>query len=755
MWKATYLIGVGRRTSTKSGQKCTYVVTRYRPGAEPGPAESVNIPKGNFDSSICSGNSVGTTTNMQVSAGVTPQTGNKVTPGSVTNFGQSIPGKPVPEQKGHQPSESGGFVGSSNAGFPEKGGNSGQNAGESMSTVEKPLSQSKSSQVIVLPDNGQPPKYSAPTGSTGTAINVAGSTEGNSGTAEGNIIPNVTPTSVPGTGDRERAKNPENSHVSPLIEQSETGSKGSLEESGDQQVSHKPSPHCPPCPGSELQTESFETSGGAENLPASNNDPVSTGESQSVDSKPDQPAVSSNPENPLEQSIAGKPDKSAEQVSPVNGNNPANPGKPPDQVNPVNTVNPAEQGKPGDKQANPGKPPEQVNPVNTVNPVEQGKPDDDKLANPTKPGNEKQCPPCSCPKKEGNEKPEAPQGSQGNKPSSGEESKTSPSQERPGEKGGNSVLQGQPSGTEVSQGQPSEGNNVPTNEVKPSNEGNVVSPSPSGQSSGEGGEGNPTVQGVNGGNTGSVGTSGAGGNQPAKEPTEIGSPNSPSEGASVTSGGSEGSTGTTGASSGGKEGTQGVADRENQSQSAGKTEGTGTTQGEGSRTSPGETGSSGTGDGGQAGGTQGTNGQEGGQSGSKPEGGAFVESKFVNLIFPSLSRTWQASSYFRFNNKTYLVFIGLGVFQQSALEAHNKYRQLHNSPPLANNREMSTQATEFAKTLAKSGIADAEHSLKSSRENQGENVYAGCATDPSGADVTKEWYCLLIVSNIFRFEILR
>ena len=88
-----------------------------------------------------------------------------------------------------------------------------------------------------------------------------------------------------------------------------------------------------------------------------------------------QPAVSSNPRNPSEQSSAGKPDKSAEQVSPVNANKPANPGKPPEQVNPVNKVNPVEQGKPDDKQANP-----------------------------TNPGNEKQCPSCSCLKKEGNEK---------------------------------------------------------------------------------------------------------------------------------------------------------------------------------------------------------------------------------------------------------------------------------------------------------------------------------------------------------------
>ena len=83
--------------------------------------------------------------------------------------------------------------------------------------------------------------------------------------------------------------------------------------------------------------------------------------------------------------------------------------------------------------------------------------------------------------------------------------------------------------------------------------------------------------------------------------------------------------------------------------------------------------------------------------------------------------------------------LDLDVFQQSALEAHNKYRQFHNSPPLVQNSEMSAQATECAQKLAKSSINDAEHSQKSSRENQGENVYVGCLTNPSGADVTKEW----------------
>lgn len=90
---------------------------------------------------------------------------------------------------------------------------------------------------------------------------------------------------------------------------------------------------------------------------------------------------------------------------------------------------------------------------------------------------------------------------------------------------------------------------------------------------------------------------------------------------------------------------------------------------------------------------------------------------------------------------TYLFFLtlGLAVFQQSAMKAHNQYRQFHNSSPLVLDSGMSTQATEFAKQLASSKLTMVEHSLKSSRENQGENIYSACQTNPSGADVTKEW----------------
>lgn len=79
------------------------------------------------------------------------------------------------------------------------------------------------------------------------------------------------------------------------------------------------------------------------------------------------------------------------------------------------------------------------------------------------------------------------------------------------------------------------------------------------------------------------------------------------------------------------------------------------------------------------------------------------------------------------------------VFQQSALKAHNKYRQFHNSPGFSLDSDMSASATEFAQKLAESGINNAEHSLKSSRVDEAENIYSACGTNPSGADVTKEW----------------
>ena len=576
VWKATYLIGVGRRTSTKSGQTCTYVVTRYRPGAEQGSAESINIPKGNFDSSICSGNSGGTGANTQPAAVITSQTGGKGTSGSTTNSGESMQGKSAQEHT-TGPSESGRLAGSSNAPSPEMGAsNTAQSTGER--AAGGPENPSESNQPLGLPSGAQPTKYSAPRGSAGTETGEGGSMSGNGGITGSNSIPNPTPTSVPGTGDRERASDPENSHISPLIEQHETGSGGSLEENGGEQGSPIPAPHCPPCPGTDIQTESFETSGGAESLPKSNNNPSSPGEGEqsSNNPRPDQPAGSTNSGKPSEQTSSANPDKPAEQVNPVRPDNPANPPKSAEQVNPVDKANPDEQGRP-DEQGNP------TEPVATS-------------------GNGKQCPPCSCSNKERNEKPGSSQGSQGRKPETGG-----------GAEGGKGVSQGAESGKEVSQGQSGEGGNAPSNEVKPSSEerpgGNVASPEsagvsgettssenpPASQGSREGGEGKPGSQGVNGGNTGSSG-------------------NSP------------------GSSSGDSKGSQGVAGTENQSQSAGNPAGTETTQGEGSKTSSGEsageTGGNGMGggQGGQAGATQGTSGQ--GEAGSIPEGGAFVESKF-------------------------------------------------------------------------------------------------------------------------------
>ena len=55
-------------------------------------------------------------------------------------------------------------------------------------------------------------------------------------------------------------------------------------------------------------------------------------------------------------------------------------------------------------------------------------------------------------------------------------------------------------------------------------------------------------------------------------------------------------------------------------------------------------------------------------------------------------------------------------------------------------REMCTQAEEYAKILADRGIQeDLKHSPMSKRTEQGENLFAGCNSNIDGADITRIW----------------
>lgn len=68
-------------------------------------------------------------------------------------------------------------------------------------------------------------------------------------------------------------------------------------------------------------------------------------------------------------------------------------------------------------------------------------------------------------------------------------------------------------------------------------------------------------------------------------------------------------------------------------------------------------------------------------------------------------------------------------FHKSALDSHNKFRAIHNSPPLKLNMNMSKEAEEFAKKLFERGTRNQsmvhEDQLVLQREHEGENLAAG------------------------------
>ncbi|PFX24966.1 uncharacterized protein LOC111330987 [Stylophora pistillata] len=66
-------------------------------------------------------------------------------------------------------------------------------------------------------------------------------------------------------------------------------------------------------------------------------------------------------------------------------------------------------------------------------------------------------------------------------------------------------------------------------------------------------------------------------------------------------------------------------------------------------------------------------------------------------------------------------------FKRDALAAHNRYRALHNAPPLQLSRELSAEAEKFAKRLAKVGVAYHEINRNLRKEDEGDNVARGCS----------------------------
>jgi glioma pathogenesis-related protein 2 len=81
-------------------------------------------------------------------------------------------------------------------------------------------------------------------------------------------------------------------------------------------------------------------------------------------------------------------------------------------------------------------------------------------------------------------------------------------------------------------------------------------------------------------------------------------------------------------------------------------------------------------------------------------------------------------------------------FINEALEAHNEYRQMHGTPELEHNKELSKLAFEWAKKIAKKNKL--EHSgIKYKNDNLGENLalwFKQGAKKFNGNEASKQWY---------------
>ena len=78
-------------------------------------------------------------------------------------------------------------------------------------------------------------------------------------------------------------------------------------------------------------------------------------------------------------------------------------------------------------------------------------------------------------------------------------------------------------------------------------------------------------------------------------------------------------------------------------------------------------------------------------------------------------------------------------FQQSALEAHNKYRRKHHVGDLKLNKELCNIAQRYAETIART--SNFSHSnAKFNGKNMGENLFACCGIKITGKMMTDDWY---------------
>ena len=78
-------------------------------------------------------------------------------------------------------------------------------------------------------------------------------------------------------------------------------------------------------------------------------------------------------------------------------------------------------------------------------------------------------------------------------------------------------------------------------------------------------------------------------------------------------------------------------------------------------------------------------------------------------------------------------------FQQSALEAHNKYRRRHHVGDLVLSKDLCNIAQKYAETLARTGNFAHSHA-KYNGKNMGENLFACYGMKINGKTMTDDWY---------------
>jgi len=68
----------------------------------------------------------------------------------------------------------------------------------------------------------------------------------------------------------------------------------------------------------------------------------------------------------------------------------------------------------------------------------------------------------------------------------------------------------------------------------------------------------------------------------------------------------------------------------------------------------------------------------------------------------------------------------LGSYEEEGLIEHNKYRKIHDAPPMKLDSRMTQQAAAYARRLA--GMGTLQHSSSSERPGQGENLAMACGS---------------------------